>query len=490
MANIAEQLHDAAKRGGWLDRPALLDGAASWSHRDVHCCGARLAAVLAGRGIRRGNRVLIALPDSAALVALFLGVGRLGAMSVLVNPQLPALDYRRLVEQVRPHLVITEPELAMSFTGVRWASRSALVATAAKADELPAVETAGDTPLYVQFTSGTTGAPRGVVHAHRDIAAYHDAVGVDMLGLGPSDVSLSISKMFFAYGFGNSLVYPLCSGSSAVLIRARPTPETVAELVERHGVTVLHAVPTAYANLLAETGAEPYRTIRVAVSAGESLPVTLGQRASELLGAPVLDELGSTEVGGAYCANRLPDNAPGTIGRPLRGYEVQIRDDSGAPIPDGTSGQLWVRGPTIFSEYLNPADRRAMVVQSGWLRTNDIAHRRPGGRYVYIGRSDDMEIVGGINVSPHEVEAVLREHPGVREVAVAAIPDERGASKLRAFVVPVGHADPHTLAQELTDLARAELAAFKVPRSVELVERLPRTVTGKVQRFVVRQGAW
>ena len=491
--NIAHHLAERARRTDRVGATAYLVDGRAHTHGDVHGLAARLASVLVGLGVCPGERVLLALPDSAELVALFLAVGRLGGVAVLTNPDLRPDDYAPLVARARPVLAVSGPELEDRL-GKSWAELAGLCTAADGQPEAQAATVAPDAALYVQFTSGTTGDPKAAVHRHTDINAYHRAVGDGMLAITPDDVTLSVSKMFFAYGFGNSLVYPLCSGSAAVLRAARPSPSEVAELVERHAVSVLHGVPSAYANLVAETGPQAYHSVRVAVSAGEPLPPPLGRRVEELLGVAVLDELGSTEVGGAYCANTPADNLPGTIGRPLAGYRMEVRDGGGHPVPDGVEGRLWVTGPTLLTGYLDDPVGTGAVLREGWLSTNDTGLRRPDGRFEYSGRADDVEVVGGINVSPREVEAVLLEHRAVREVVVAAVLDDRGATKLRAFAVTaVTTAGPATdveLERELLALARGRLSAFKVPRSVTFVPELPRTVTGKVRRFVARTGSW
>jgi acyl-coenzyme A synthetase/AMP-(fatty) acid ligase len=234
-----------------------------------------------------------------------------------------------------------------------------------------------------------------------------------------------------------------------------------------------------------------FSSVRAAVSAGEALPPALGQRTSALLGAPVCEQIGSTEAGHAFCANSVDDNVPGTVGRPVPGFRLALRDGDGAPVPDGVAGELWVQGPTLLREYLGRPEQTARVLVDGWLATRDLVVRGADGTYRHVGRADDMEMVGGITVSPVEVERVLAEHPLVGEVVVAAVPDEAGATKLRAFVVPAGAVpDPARLEAELLALARGRLAPFKVPRTVRVVPFLPRTPTGKLRRHVVRGGAW
>ncbi|GFJ94058.1 hypothetical protein Prum_077000 [Phytohabitans rumicis] len=240
-----------------------------------------------------------------------------------------------------------------------------------------------------------------------------------------------------------------------------------------------------------DAGDGDFSSVRAAVSAGEALPAAVGDRAAALIGAPILEQIGSTEAGHAFCANSVAQNVPGTIGRPVPGYQLALRDAGGDQVPDGAEGELWVRGPTLLREYLNRPQDTAAVLVDGWLNTRDRACRLAGGAYRHTGRMDDMEMVGGITVSPLEVERVLVEHPVVREVAVAAVADQRGATKLRAYVVTSGAAvNPVALEAELIALAKRRLAAFKVPRSVQTVPALPRTPSGKLRRYEIRNGTW
>ncbi|MCC9711123.1 benzoate-CoA ligase family protein [Streptomyces sp. MNU76] len=526
--NLAARLAALAERRGWADRPAFHQGHRAWSHGEIHDLAARTATVLADRGVRPGDRVLLALPDSVTWVATFLALARLGAVAVLVNPELTPPELQFMAEDTNAVLWVTGPGLdTYRSAGIptprkeRGAvtpaapprgrdqprtirtEKTAAAAPRLSSDQLTALSTTATprktahpvdahTPLYIQYTSGTTGHPKGVVHVHGDPKTYHDLIGRRLLRITPDDVTLSVSRLYFAYGFGNALVFPLFSGSSAVLVDRRPTPAAVDELVARHRVTLLYSVPSAYAALvtdLADGHQDCFASVRAAVSAGEGMPAGLGTRVTELLGAPVLEQIGSTEAGHAFCANSFDHNHPGTVGRPVPGFEVELRDRAGKPVPDGETGELWVRGPTVTPGYLNRPEETARTLVGGWLATRDRAVRESDGTYRHLGRADDMEMVGGITVSPLEVEALLRTHPGVRDVAVAAVTDERGASRLRAFVVPVPPIGVG-LEAELICMARDRLAAFKVPRSVSFVPTLPRTATGKLRRHLVRQGAW
>ncbi|MGW3952634.1 AMP-binding protein [Streptomyces sp. NPDC004752] len=492
-ANLAGRLAALSEAHGWTTRAAFHQGHRTWTHGEVHDLAARVSGVLAGEGVRAGDRVVLALPDSIAWVAAFLGIARLGAVAVLVNPELPAADHAFVATDTAALLCVTGPGLEDDrFGGTARIGADQLLALAATTEPHLTHPVDAGSPLYIQYTSGTTGCPKGVVHTHADPGTYHELIGRPLLGVTEDDVTLSVSKLFFAYGFGNAFVFPLFSGSSAVLVDRRPTPAAVDELIARHRVTLLYSVPSAYAALVADRGSGHeacFASVRAAVSAGEGIPDGLGERVSELLGAPVLEQIGSTEAGHAFCANSLDHNHPGTVGRPVPGFQVEVRDRAGRPVPDGAEGELWVHGPTVTPGYLNRPEESARTLVDGWLATHDRALREPDGALRHLGRADDMEMVGGITVSPLEVEAVLRAHPAVREVAVAAVTDGTGASRLRAFVVPFPPV-PDSIQEDLLCLARERLAAFKVPRSVSLVVSLPRTATGKLRRHLVRQGAW
>ncbi|MFI6531639.1 AMP-binding protein [Nonomuraea sp. NPDC050547] len=489
--NCAAHLAALARREGWWELPAFHTPGRSYTHGEVHTLAAGAASVLAGHGVRPGDRVLIALGDGIAWVSAFLGAARLGAVAVPVNPGLTADDHAFMAADCRARLVVGDDHLAGRFGGRAVLADERLTALAASAPAGPVRSVSGRAPLYAQYTSGTTGTPKAALHRHADLARYMRAAGTGVTGVTRDDVTLSISKMFFAYGLGNALVFPLFSGSSAVLLPHRAVPGDLAEAVARHRVTLLYGVPTAYASLLADCPPDPFSTVRLAVSAGEPLPAQLGERARDLLGAPVLDQLGSTEAGHAFCSNTAWSDEPGTIGRPLPGYEVALRDKNGALVTLGR-GEIWVRGDAVMIEYLGRPEQTARALRGGWLRTGDLAEYVDGGALKHCGRADDMEMVGGITVSPIEIERVLAEHPAVAEVAVAVVRDERGAGRLRAYVVLGVEDGPGAagLEDELIGLARRRLAPYKVPRSVEVRPALPRTPTGKLRRFAVREGKW
>ncbi|OKI61138.1 acyl-CoA synthase [Streptomyces sp. MJM1172] len=489
--NMAAALGEEALRSGWTDRIAYYEGDRTVTHGEVHSLAARAASVLARHGVGQGSSVLITLPDGIAWVVAFLASARLGAVAVLANPGLTADRHAYVAKDSEAVLVVSEAGLAERFPGLAHLTGAQLVERAAEEDPAPAARLGPDHPLYIQYTSGTTGLPKGVVHRHEDMELYYSGAGKQVIGFGRDDIALSVSKLFFAYGLGNALAFPLWSGGAAVLEPGPPRPARIAELVARHRVTYLYAVPSAYANILAETDPADFATVRAAVSAGERLTDELRERAAAFLGAPLYDQLGSTEAGHAIATNGDFFHEPGTVGRPVPGFEAEVRDRDGTPVPDGVAGELWVRGPTVTRGYLGLPEETARTLVEGWLNTRDRVVRGEDGTLTHSGRTDDLEMVGGITFSPLEIEQVLARHPAVRDIAVACVPNDRGASKLRAFVVlrPDAH-DTAELEPELVGLARAVLEPYKVPRAVQVVESLPRTATGKLQRFLIRQGSW
>ena len=491
-ANLAAVLEAAAAEHDCGGEVAFVVGDRSFTHAEVHDGAARTATLLAGAGAGRGERVLLVVPDGIEFVWSFLAAVRIGALAVPVNPRLTPDDHRQMLEASGAVVVVTSAELVTRFEGrAAVFGAEGLEASIAGQAPHPVVAVAPGDAAYAQYTSGTTGVPKAAVHRHADPLVYFDAFARPALALGRDDVVLSASKMFFAYGLGNSLFFTLLAGCRAVLHPAHPRPEDVAALVRRHRVTVLFSVPTLYARLIACADGAAWASLRAAVSAGEALTVALAQRVRQALGCPVLDGLGSTEVGQTFVSNTLADQRDGTIGRALPPYEVAVRDADGHDLPPGELGTLWVRGPTVLVEYLGRPDATAEVRAGDWLCTGDRAVIEPDGYVRHHGRVDDMEIVGGINIGPLEIEALLAQHEAVTEVAVAGVRDELGASRLEAFVVLSPGAGPaEAVATELVDLARAGLAPHKVPRAVHFVDALPRTPTGKLRRFVLRSGQW
>jgi benzoate-CoA ligase family protein len=363
---------------------------------------------------------------------------------------------------------------------------SALLADASP--ELEAAPTLADDFAFWLYTSGSTGQLKGAVHLHSDLVYTAEYYGTSVLGIREDDVVFSAAKLFFAYGLGNSMTFPLRVGATAVLMAERPTPAAVRRRLVEKRPTIFYGVPTLYASLLAEPGELASSALRVCTSAGEALPRDVGDRFSARTGVEILDGIGSTEMLHIFVSNRPGDVRYGTTGTAVPGYEVEIRDEAGAPVAPGGVGDLWVSGPSSAAFYWNKREQSRATFHGRWTRTGDHYLRDAEGRYVYQGRSDDMLKVGGIYVSPFEVEAALVAHPAVLEAAVVGHADENGLYKPRALVVLTDAAlASDTLIDELKAHVKATLAPYKYPRWVEIVAELPKTATGKIQRFKLRR---
>jgi benzoate-CoA ligase len=483
----------------------------------------RLANVLVGLGVSRGDRVLVALPDGLPFVAAFLATLEVGAVVTMTNPELPPADHAAQLAYTRAKVLVADaalarraaPEIAAAAAlaatlvvgtgdeavddGVRRGAARVLsyeATVAAAPPRFAQADTDADDEAVWLATSGSTGRPRAAVHTHGSFAFCVDAYARGVLGLGPDDVTLCVPKLYFGYATGMSLLFPLAVGAQTVLFPERPTPERMFELAARHRPTVLALVPTLIAKLLAASPTDEERRAlagaRLAISAGEALPASLYARWTETFGVPLVEGLGSAELFHIHVSNRPDDVHPGALGRLVPGYEARVVRDDGRDAIDGETGALWVRGGSAAQRYEGEPERSAQVFRGdGWVATSDQV-RRVDGVFFFAGRSDDMLKVGGIYVSPLEVEGVLLEHPAVAECAVVGYADEAGLVKPKAVVVRregppgAGAAADEALFRELESFARARLAAFKVPRRWEARPALPRNDRGKLLRRALR----
>jgi benzoate-CoA ligase family protein len=361
-------------------------------------------------------------------------------------------------------------------------------AAAAASPELDAYPTGADEPCYWLYSSGTTGQPKAVVHLHADMLACVTPYAREVLALEPEDSTFSVARLFFSYGLVNSLFLPLMAGASAVLTPSRPDAQHVVEVVRACQPTLFFSVPTSYAQLCASADADAFASVRLAVSAGEPLPPPLLERWRQLTGIDILDGLGSTEVGYIFCSNTPGSARPGSSGRMLGDHAARIVDEDGADVRDGTSGELWVRARSTALHYWNQRDRTRRTFLGEWLRTGDRYVRDVDGFFWYQGRTDDVFKVSGQWVSPLQVESCLLEHPAVLECAVVGVLDDTGLVKPKAYVVRRRDADSdlEVGVEELQSLAKQRLLPHAYPRWVEFVDELPKTSTGKVQRFRLR----
>ena len=464
----------------------------------VNRCG-NLLKSLAGEP---DGRVLMVVKDCPEFFYVFWGAIKAGMVPVPLNTLLRADDYRHIIEDSGCAGLVYSPEYREEVTRAlagtehhptfvmctEGPSSVADMLEEASAILEPA-PTSADSECFWLYSSGSTGRPKGAVHKHRDIVTtcvhYADAT----LGIVEDDVCFSAAKLFFAYGLGNAMTFPLWAGATAVLSGQRPTPEMTFNIIEQHRPTLYFGVPTLYAAQLRDLDETPrdLSSLRACVSAGEALPADIFRRWQEHTGTLILDGIGSTEALHIFISNTANDYRPGTSGRLVPGYDARIVDEEGAPVANGETGRLFIRGDSTAPYYWNNPERTAGTMVDGWLNTGDTYLQDSDGYYVYCGRSDDMLKVGGIWCSPVEIEGRLIEHPRVLEAAVVGRADADELIKPEAFVVLKEAGDASgALADELLEHCKSGLARYKYPRWVNFVEDLPKTATGKVQRFKLR----
>ena len=461
----------------------------------------RCGNALLGLGLAPGQRMVMLVKDCPEFFYLVWGAIKAGIIPVPLNVILRAADYRIIFEdsgcaamvfspdfarEVEPALADGGPRIALPVEGAPSSLRTLLANASPELDPVPADATA---PCFWLYTSGSTGRPKGCVHRHRDMVVTSELFGRGVLGVGEDEVTFSAAKLFFAYGLGNAMTFPLWAGATTVLLDARPTASNTLETIERFRPTLYFGIPTLYAaQLQALDAARPdLGSLRLCVSAGEPLAAELFWRWKNRTGLTILDGLGSTEALNTFLSNRPDDVRPGTSGRPVPGYEVRIVGPGGGEAAPGEQGRLQVKGDSTAAYYWNNPELTARTMQGDWLDTGDTYVRDADGYYRHCGRSDDMLKVGGIWCSPIEIEAELIVHPGVLEAAVAGIPDASGNVKPEAWVVlRDGVAPSDRLADELIAHCKHRLAPYKFPRRVHFVAELPKTATGKIQRHLLR----
>jgi benzoate-CoA ligase family protein len=491
------------------DKAAYIDHRGTCTYATLAARVERFGNVLRALDVRREERVLICLLDTIDWPTAFLGAIKAGVVAVPVNTLLTEDDYRFMLEDSRARLLVISEELLPKFAKAIESSKTLThvivsgddakghqrfdeLLEAAKTDAWTAPTTRDDMCFWL-YTSGSTGRPKGAVHTHADLKLTDDLYAAPILGITEKDICFSVAKLFFAYGLGNALTFPMSVGATTVLLAARPTPEAVAEILKKHDVTVFYAVPTFYAGFLASPAA-PERAevkMRCCVSAGEALPPDVGRRWSERYGVDILDGIGSTEMLHIFLTNRPGEVKYGTSGKRLAGYDLRLVDDDGAIVTkSGEMGELQVRGPTSAVMYWNNRDQSRSTFLGEWTRSGDKYVEDEDGYFVYCGRRDDMLKVSGMYVSPFEVEGVLQSHPDVLEAAVVGWPDTDKLIKPKAFVVLKSQSGADdALARKLQDHCKQKLAAYKYPRWLEFRSDLPKTATGKIQRFKLRAEA-
>ena len=478
----ASLLLDRNLEAGREDKAAILCGDEALTYGDLfaRACGA--GAALRDLGVERGERVLLVMDDNPGFPAAFLGAMRIGAVPVPVNPLYGADDYPYFVEDSGARLAIVD---AVCAEKVR-APKLLLVDELEPSEELQPVDTLRDDVAFWLYSSGSTGRPKGVVHLHRDLLFTCETYARHVLGITDRDVTFSTTKLFHAYGLGNNLSFPYWAGATTVLLSGRPSPDAIFAAVERFRPTLFFSVPTLYNAMLAAEHDGDFSSARLCVSAAEPLPAEVWHRWHDKHDLVILDGVGSTEMLHIYCSNTAEDLAPGSSGRPVPGYDVKLVDDDGDVVDGPGSGDLYVRGESMLREYWNQPEKTADSIRDGWFYSRDRYRRDDQGRYWCEGRADDMFKVSGLWVSPADVEARLIEHPVVLEAAVVGVPVE-GFTKGKAYVTvrdPDRSGDE--LAEELREFCAAKLHRYQVPELIEFVDSLPKTATGKIERYKLR----
>jgi benzoate-CoA ligase family protein len=488
------------------DRIAIRCENRAYSYGEIAGLMNRTGNALRDLGVEMESRVFLLLHDSPQFVAAFFGAIKIGAVPVPVNTMLRCEDYEHLLNDTRARVLITHEALWREIEQIRGRLhylRHVVVVGRAKRDELefgswvaagspqlaPAQTYADDAAFWL-YSSGSTGFPKAAVHLHHDMGYATEHYARQVLKLNETDITFSAAKLFFAYGLGNGLYFPFGAGACSILYPERPRPESVFDIIHRERPTVFYGVPTLYASMLAVPDAEKtydLSSLRVCVSAGEALPAELFNRWRHRFGTEILDGIGSTEILHIFISNRPGAVKPGSTGIPVPGYEAKLVDEQGATVSKGEIGNLMIKGDSICSCYWNQHDRTKQTIRGEWIVTGDKYCQDEDGYFWHCGRSDDMLKVGGMWVSPVEVESTLFQHAAVLEAAVVGEKDQDGMIKPKAYVVlRHGYVGDEFMERELKTFVRDKIAPYKHPRWISFVSELPKTATGKTQRFKLR----
>jgi len=500
--NAAVELTDRMVEKGFGDNTALIGNGRRRTYKELTDWSNRLAhALVEDFGVRPGNRVLIRSGNNPAMVAAWLAVTKAGGVAVNTMPMLRARELAKIVDKAQVGLALTDSRIAdelvacakeskfltkvINFDGTANHDAELDRVALSKPVKLDAVKTGRDDVALLGFTSGTTGEPKATMHFHRDLLIIADGYAREVLGVTPDDVFVGSPPLAFTFGLGGLAIFPLRFGATATLLE-NASPANMIEIIETYKATVSFTSPTAYRAMMAamDRGAD-LSSLRMAVSAGETLPAPVFEDWTKKTGKPILDGIGATELLHIFISNRLGDAAPASTGRPVAGYEARIVDDDMQDVPDGIIGHLAVRGPT-GCRYLADA-RQTTYVRDGWNLTGDDFVRDKDGIFHFAARADDMIISSGYNIAGPEVEAALLAHPDVAECAVVAAPSEERGQIVEAHVVlKPGVTGDEACAKRLQDHVKATIAPYKYPRSVKFIAALPKTQTGKIQRFKLR----
>jgi benzoate-CoA ligase family protein len=508
--NATDAFVDDNVRSGRGDSVAIVDASSDReiTYRDVLAQVNRTGHALRRLGVRPEERVMLLLPDVPEFAYAFFGAIKVGAVAVPVNTLLKPHDYEYLLNDSRARALVVDARLLPLIEPIRPSLRhlrhllvvgeasgdtSYAAAVSVESEELSAETMSEDDAAFWLYSSGTTGFPKGAIHLQHDMVCCAESFARGVLGITAADRTFSVARLFFAYGLGNALYFPFYVGATTILHPGRPEPQLVFDVVARHKPTLFYSVPTSYAAMLAAMDAgtaADFSSVRLCSSAGEPLAASLYDRWHARTGVEILDGIGSTEVLHTFLANRAGRVRPGSSGEIVPGYEARIVDGEGREVRDGEIGDLLIKGESTCAGYWNRHDQSRRTIVGEWIRTGDKYSRDADGYYWYHGRSDDMLKVSGQWVSPAEVESALVTHPAVLEAAVVGREDVERLVKPMAFVVlKKGYSASADLELELQAHVKGRLALYKYPRWVAFVDDLPKTATGKIQRYKLRSQA-
>jgi 4-hydroxybenzoate-CoA ligase len=492
---------------GRADKLAFTDTISELTYGELQKQSCRVANMLRRLGVRREERVAMIMLDTIDFPMVFLGAIRAGVVPVPLNTLLTSDQYAYVLADCRARVLFVSDALLPVVKDMlgRMPDLDHVIVSgkeahgykklpdelAPESDSFATAATHADEPAFWLYSSGSTGMPKGVRHLHSNLAATADTYAKQVLGIREDDVGLSAAKLFFAYGLGNALTFPMSVGASTILNPERPTPALMFALMNKYNPTIFFGVPTLFSAMLNEEALKRERLgsrLRLCTSAGEALPESVGNAWKARFGVDILDGVGSTELLHIFLSNAPGDIKYGTSGRPVPGYRVRLVNEAGGDVADGEVGELLVDAPSAGEGYWNQRSKSRQTFEGHWTRTGDKYLRDAEGRYTFCGRSDDMFKVSGIWVSPFEVESALITHPAVLEAAVVPEADPEGLLKPKAFVVLRAGAQTEGLHDALKEYVKQKIGVWKYPRWIDVVDNLPKTATGKIQRFKLRDG--
>jgi len=503
--NLAQDFIDRNVEDGLAEKAAFIDPANSLTYGDLQKASCQMANALNDLGIRRETRVALLMLDTVDWPVVFFGAARAGIIPVALNTLLVTEQYRYMLSDSRAEVLFVSAPLydvvapvigqidslkKIIVVGEKINDHTTLSELlAGRSDQFATVETLADEVGFWLYSSGSTGQPKGTPHVQSAMGYTAKTYGAKVLGIRRDDVCFSAAKFFFAYGLGNAISFPMAVGATTILLPSRPTPQDVFKTLKTSKATLFFGVPTLFAAILADEtcrAEENLANVRLCASAGEALPADIGENWSKKFGVDIIDGIGSTEMLHIFLSNRPDDIRYGTSGREFEGYRLRLEGENGQAVEDGEIGELLVNGESAANGYWNQRAKSRITFEGEWTRTGDKYTRDDEGYYHYCGRTDDMFKVSGIWVSPFEVESALVSHSAVLEAAVVAQADGEDLIKPKAFVILNGTAGKKDLTKELQQHVKTSVGQWKYPRWIEFVNELPKTATGKIQRFKLR----